>query len=155
MPEYKSNLSLSALGVATGTTTAGNQTELASDGRGSSTETSMSAFTISGVGYGSVMSDITPNENTSTLATFDFATMGTLFSTRIANRSSNYTYQEVQNGSRFDIVSNPKDTAWITTAYVSSNTTCKYRAKFHDGFNVDISDYDVYKTESFVIQNGR
>ena len=94
MPSAGDHLSLGKLGRAVGTN--GDYTStmrLAADGRGSGAETKLSQFYISAVGDVTVP-DETPNESTSATATLAFTNAGSLFLTKIANRTQNFVTEQ-------------------------------------------------------------
>ena len=92
MPSAGDNLSLGGLGKAVGangnTTT---ETTLASDWRGSTSQTALSDFYISSVNSTVSGVDTTPDESTTDAVTIGFSGAGSLFNTRIRSRTANFT----------------------------------------------------------------
>ena len=102
MPSSGDNLSLGKLGRAVGTNgDYTSSTRLAADGRGSAAETKLSQFYISAVDSAPTVPDSTPSEGTSTTTTLGFSNAGSLFLTRIANRTQNFVWAEVSNAAWF------------------------------------------------------
>ena len=149
MPSAGDNLSLGKLGRAVGTYDDDNYTtttQLAADGRGSDAETKLSQFYISAVGAVTVP-DSTPNESTSATATLAFTNAGSLFLTRIANRTQNFLWDETGGHGSFILTENSDYTAPITFGAVTSDTTVEWTVKYRDdeqsnGFNDQATSYN-------------
>ena len=147
MPSAGDNLSLGKLGRAVGTNGDYTSTmQLAADGRGSDAETKLSEFYISAVGAVTVP-DSTPNESTSATTTLAFTNAGSLFLTRIANRTQNFVWAENANAAYFALTTNSDYTAPITFDSVGSNTSISWTVKYRDdgqsnGFNDQATSYN-------------
>ena len=151
MPSAGDHLSLGKLGRAVGTN--GDYTStmrLAADGRGSGAETKLSQFYISAVGDVTVP-DETPNESTSATATLAFTNAGSLFLTKIANRTQNFVWDEITGHASFILTENSDYTAPIAFGAVSGQTTIEWTVKYRDdgqsdGFNDQATSYNSLKT---------
>ena len=152
MPSAGDHLSLGKLGRAVGTN--GDYTStmrLAADGRGSGAETKLSEFYISALGAVTVP-DETPNESTSATATLAFTNAGSLFLTKIANRTQNFVWDEITGHAYFTLTENSDYTAPIDFgAVTSNNTTIEWTVKYRDdgqsdGFNDQATDYNALIT---------
>ena len=158
MPSIGDNLSLGKLGRAVGTN--GDYTStmrLAADGRGSGAETKLSEFYISALGAVTVP-DETPNESTSATATLAFTNAGSLFLSRIGNRTQNFVWDEITGHASFILTENSDYTAPIAFGAVSGQTTIEWTVKYRDdgqsdGFNDQATDYNTDKTGACTIQN--
>ena len=130
---------------------------LAADGRGSGAETKLSQFYISAVGDVTVP-DETPNESTSATATLAFTNAGSLFLTKIANRTQNFVWDEITGHASFILTENSDYTAPIAFGAVSGQTTIEWTVKYRDdgqsdGFNDQATDYNTAKAGAATIQN--
>ena len=158
MPSAGDNLSLGKLGRAVGTNGDYTSTmQLAADGRGSDAETKLSQFYISAVGAVTVP-DATPNESTSATATLAFTNAGSLFLSRIANRTQNFVWDEITGHAYFTLTENSDYTAPISYLAVGSNQLIGFTVKYRDdgqsdGFNDQATDYNTAKTGACTIQN--
>ena len=158
MPSAGDHLSLGKLGRAVGTN--GDYTStmrLAADGRGSGAETKLSQFYISAVGAVTVP-DATPNENTSATATLAFTNAGSLFLTKIANRTQNFVWAENVNAGFFTLTTSSDYTAPISFGSVSSNKAISWTVKYRDdgqsgGFNDQATSYNTDIDGLATIQN--
>ena len=132
MPSAGDNLSLGKLGRAVGTN--GDYTStmrLAADGRGSGAETKLSQFYISAVGAVTVP-DSKPNESTSATTTLAFTNAGSLFLSRIGNRTQNFVWDETAAPGYFTLTENSDYTAAIDFGAVGSDTTVEWTVKYRD-----------------------
>ena len=158
MPSAGDHLSLGKLGRAVGTN--GDYTStmrLAADGRGSGAETKLSQFYISAVGAVTVP-DATPNENTSATATLAFTNAGSLFLSRIGNRTQNFVWAENVNAGSFVLTISSDYTAPIDFSGVTSNKAISWTVKYRDdgqsgGFNDQATSYNTDIDGLATIQN--
>ena len=158
MPSAGDHLSLGKLGRAVGTN--GDYTStmrLAADGRGSGAETKLSQFYISAVGDVTVP-DETPNESTSATATLAFTNAGSLFLTKIANRTQNFVWAENVNAGSFVLTISSDYTAPIDFSGVTSNKAISWTVKYRDdgqsnGFNDQATSYNTDIDGLATIQN--
>ena len=160
MPSAGDNLSLGKLGRAVGTYDDDNYTtttQLAADGRGSDAETKLSQFYISAVTTPGVP-DNTPDENTSTTTTATFSNAGSLFLSRIGNRTQNFVWDETAGHAYFTLTENSDYTAPIAFGPVDRDEIIGWSVKYRDdgesdGFNDQATDYNTAKTGACTIQN--
>jgi len=147
------NLSLGALGKAVGANAnATTETKLAADGAGSATNSKMSEFAIDSV-TGPIISDTTPNDNSSYTITINFGSAGSKFISRVATNADNCTWVETGNGYYFTLQTSHDYTAGCTMHDVSSAVACSITAKFTDGFNINATNYNTAIAETFTIQD--
>jgi|TARA_Y100000296_G_scaffold16066_1_gene18810 hypothetical protein len=158
MPSTGDVLLLAKLGRAVGSSVNYTTlTKLAADGRGSTgTETKMSHFYISAVSTMTVP-DTTPNSNTSSTATVYFSNAGSLFLSRIANRTQNFTWDETVGHDHFTLTEASDYTAPISYATTFVPRSIAFTAKFYEGgqsngFNDHATNYNTVITETAVIQ---
>ena len=160
MPSAGDNLSLGKLGRAVGTYDDDNYTtttQLAADGRGSDAETKLSQFYISAVTTPGVP-DNTPDENTSTTTTATFSNAGSLFLSRIGNRTQNFVWDETGGPGYFTLTENSDYTAPIAFGAVDRDEIIGWSVKYRDdgesdGFNDQATDYNTAKAGACTIQN--
>ena len=158
MPTTGDNLSLGKLGRAVGhSSNYTTQTRLAADGRDNEIETSMSDFYISAVSTMTVPSSVVIHDTNST-ATVYFSNAGSLFLSRIANRTQNFTWDETVGHSYFILTEASDYTAPISYLELITHTAVNiaFTAKFHeagqsDGFNDHATDYNTIFTETVTI----
>ena len=158
MPSAGDNLSLGKLGRAVGTN--GDYTStmrLAADGRGSGAQTKLSQFYISAVTTPGVP-DNTPDENTNTITTATFSNAGSLFLSRIGNRTQNFVWDETAAPGYFTLTENSDYTAPIAFGAVDRDEIIGWSVKYRDdgesdGFNDQATDYNTAKTGACTIQN--
>ena len=158
MPSEGDILLLAKLGRAVGhSSNYTTETRLALHGRGSTgTETKMSHFYISAVSTMTVP-DTTPNSNTSSTATVYFSNAGSLFLSRIANRTQNFTWDETVGHSYFILTEASDYTAPISYPTTFVPRLIAFTAKFYEGgqsngFNDHATNYNTVITETAEIQ---
>ena len=158
MPSAGDNLSLGKLGRAVGTNGDYTSTmQLAADGRGSDAETKLSQFYISALGAVTVP-DETPNESTSATATLAFTNAGSLFLSRIANRTQNFVWDEITGHAYFTLTENSDYTAPIAFGPVDRDEIIGWSVKYRDdgesdGFNDQATNYNTIRTGIARIQD--
>ena len=158
MPSAGDNLSLGKLGRAVGTNSDYiSPMQLAADGRGSDAETKLSQFYISAVTTPGVP-DNTPDENTSTTTTATFSNAGSLFLSRIGNRTQNFVWDETAATGYFTLTENSDYTAPIAFGAVDRDEVIGWSVKYRDdgqsdGFNDQATNYNSNRNGSAIIQD--
>jgi len=157
MPSTGDVLLLAKLGRAVGhSSNYTTQTRLAADCRDNAIETSMSDFYISAVSTMTVP-DTTPNGNTSSTATVYFSNAGSLFLSRIANRTQNFTWDETLGHGYFTLTEASDYTAPISYLSALVPRSIAFTANFNEagqsnGFNDHATNYNTVITETAEIQ---